>query len=242
MMDIRFLSAGMGQGTAQLEIGFRDRRIIYCGGVRMATPVKSPPVRVSRCDLLLLDAPVAEPKPGSPVVAARKLSDWVGRAVKRKGAAPAVVCGSFTAGFDAAWVLADAQVPVHCCRLLYDKLRRVANLGFPFGQLRRLNQSWPEEGVVLHLKKLWESNRTFDISRIDAAYAGPGRAVPDWASSAFRTGESEDRPGLVKYIGETGARVVAVGADCDDDTVVAIVRAGFSVHRVRSPIQLPLPL
>ncbi|MBW2278199.1 MAG: hypothetical protein JRF63_11945 [Deltaproteobacteria bacterium] len=236
-MDISLVPAGLDPGSAQLEIGFKDRRIVYCGGVRLKAPLFAPQIEITPCDLLLLDSVPAEPRPGSPKRVAAKLGSWISAQLDA-GRGPSVVCGSGGAALDVAWTLSRLDVPTRACRPLFEMIRRVERYGLPFPHLRRLEQSFPGSGVLLHLDRLWPSGRR----RGPVAYAGPGREQPTWADVAFRLGESEDRPGLVAYVKETGASKVALGPRCDETTATMLANAGVSVHRVGHPTQIPLPL
>jgi hypothetical protein len=236
-MDISLVPAGLDPGSAQLEIGFRDRRIVFCGGLRLTAPLFAPQIEISPCDLLLLDAAPAEPRPGSPKRAAAKLGSWVSAQIEA-GRSPAVVCGSAGAALDAAWTVARLDAPTRACRPLFEMIRRVERYGLPFPRLRRLEQSFPERGVLLHLSRIWPAGH----HRGPVAYAGPGRRQPDWVDVSFRLGESEDRPGLVSYVKETGASKVALGPRCDDTTAKMLADAGVAVYRVGHPTQIPLPL
>jgi len=236
-MDISMVPAGLDPGSAQLEVGFKDRRIVYCGGVRLQAPLFASPIEIATCDLLLLDVAPAEPRPGSPKRVAARLGKWVTEQLDA-GRVPAVVCGSAGAALDAAWTISRLDVPTRACRPLFEMIRRVEAYGLPFPRLRRLEQRFPRRGVLLHLDRIWSSRRR----RNPVAYAGPGREQPAWADVAFRLGESEDRPGLVSYVRETGAAKVALGPRCDETTAAMLTKAGVSVYRVGHPTQIPLPL
>jgi hypothetical protein len=236
-MDISMVPAGLDPGSAQLEIGFKDRRIVFCGGVRLKAPLFAPPVETMPCDLLLLDVAPAEPRPGSPKRVATKLARWISDQLAA-GQVPAVVCGSAGAAIDAAWTLSRMDVPTRACRPLFEMIRRVERFGLPFPRLRRLEQSYPDEGALLHLARLWPGRE----ADLPVAYAGPGRERPAWADAAFRLGEGEDRPGLVSYVKKTGAAKVALGPRCDRSTASMLTNAGVAVYRVGHPTQIPLPL
>jgi len=198
-MDIRLLPAGLDPGSSQLEIGFRDRRIIFCGGVRLTAPLFAPPAETAPCDLLLLDVAPAEPRPPSPKRTAKALARWISEK-SADGRPCAVVCGSRGAALDAARVATGLDAPLRASRPLFEMLRRLEHLGLHAPRLRRLEQSWPAEGIVLHLAELWPRTAAARSFRGRVAYAGPGRAAPDWSDAAFRLGEGEDRPGLVSYV------------------------------------------
>jgi len=236
-MDISLIPAGLDPGSAQLEIGFKDRHIVYCGGVRLTAPLFAPPAEIARCDLLLLDVAPAEPRPGSPKRSVSRLARWVAEQLDADQA-PVVVCGNAGAALDAAHTLARLEVPARACRPLFEMIRRVEGHGLSFPRLRRLEQTLPERDVLLHLERIW-TGRT---KRGSVAYVGPGREQPAWADAAFRLGESEDRPGLVTYVKETGASKVALGPRCDEATAAMLADAGVAIYRVGRPTQIPLPL
>ncbi len=240
-MDIRLLSSGLGPGAAQLEIGFGNRRILYCSGVRLSPPLHSPVAEVPKCDLLILDTPPAEPKPPSARTSSRRLAEWTTEQLAG-GRIPTVVCNNNLAALDAAWILSKLECTIHASRPLFEMLRRVEPMGFAVPRMVRLNQTWPTEGAVLHLDHLWPKSPFFDQTGGSTAHVGPGRTAPRWASISFRLGEKEDRPGLVSYVKQTGASQVALGPCCDATTASMIEKAGIRVHHVKSPTQMPLPL
>jgi hypothetical protein len=239
-MDIRLLPAGRGPGSALLEVGLHDRRIVYCGGVRLGRPFLGPGAEAAPCDLLLLDARVADPRPPSARRAGRQLADWAASVLP--GGRPVIACGNLTAALEAARSLLDAGLPVRAFRPLYEMLCRLAVHDFPTPGLHRLEEELPDGEVVLHAAGAWPSTRLAGSTGAAVAHAGPGRACPEWAALTFRLGEGEDRPGLVSFVRQTGATEVALGPGCDDETAAAILRTGVRVHRPPRPTQIPLPL
>jgi hypothetical protein len=239
-MDIRQYPAGLGPGSSQLEVAFKDRRLVLSSGVRMAAPLCASPTRIPECDILLLDARPAEPRPPSPRGVAAKIEEWI-EAETRRGRVPALVAGSIAAALDIACLTQRIGLPVRATRPLYELYCRVEKLGFAIPLLRRLEQEWPTRGAVIHLARLWAASARAERGRIPAAHVGPGRAVPDWAEAAFRLGEQEDRPGLVGYVQRTGATEVALGPKCDEATAARMRKSGIGVHRVPDPTQMPLP-
>ena len=239
-MDIRLLSSGFGPGSAVLEIGFQDRRILYCGGVRTATPLLGLPADPSPCDLLLLDAVPAVPRGIGPRTAARRLDAAV-RQVLADGAVAAVACGSRSAAIEAAYVLAQIDGPLVACRPIFEMLRRVERFGLAFPTLRRLEQTWPDSGAVLHYAHLLPQP-VGDSKLTRIIYAGPATAGTQSGGSAVRMGEGADRPDLVKFALGTGAAHVALGPRCDAQTAAMLEKAGALVSRVHHPTQIPLPL
>jgi hypothetical protein len=238
-MDIRLLSSGVGVGASILEVVYRSRSIVFCSGVRFAVPLHSSPVQVPRCDLLLLDAPAADPRPPSPRTASRELAAWTRERVANGVAV--VACGSVNAAIDAAWTLSSLGEPITATRPLFEILRRLETIGYSFPTLLRLNQEWPAAGVVLHYRRLWPRSPFF--RRTDAvAYAGPGRTPPAWAAAAFRLGEREDRPGLLAFVKQTGASQVALGPRCDAAMAPLLRKAGVDIRHLTEPTQIPLPI
>jgi hypothetical protein len=240
-MDISLQPAGLDPGAAQLEIGFKDRHIVYCGGIRLTAPLLAPAAEVARCDLLLLDVEPAEPRPTSPRRSGKKLAEWLAAELDRRRR-PAVVCGSRSAALDTAFALSRLGAPVRACRPLFEMLRRVEHLGLSVPDLCRLEQSWPEAGVTLHYASLWPRATKSRAYKGPVAYVGPGRAKPKWAKASFRLGEGEDRPGLISYVKQTGTSKVALGPRCDQATAAMLARAGVTVYRVDRPTQIPLPI
>ncbi len=238
-MDIRLLPAGLGPGSALLEVGYKGRSILFCGGIRASQPLHSAPLEIPRCDLLLIDTPCADPRPPSPKYAGRSLANWVLKS--REDGVPTVVCGTPNAAVDAAWILNEKEVPVVATRPLYEMLRRLESGGYKYKQLRRLNQDWPEEGVVLHYAHIWPQSSFFDQDR-PVAYAGPGRSGQPWASASFRLGEREDRPGLLSFVKETGASQIALGPMCDPATAAALRKLDLDVRHLQKATQMPLPI
>ncbi|MCP4601357.1 MAG: hypothetical protein GY847_12675 [Proteobacteria bacterium] len=240
-MDIRLLPAGLGPGSAQLEVSFRDRRIVFSRGVRLAgTSGAALAVEIPTCDLLLLDTAPAEPRPPSPKRVSARIVDWVNNTVSA-GEVPVLCAGSFAAAIDTAWALRHLDIKVRACRSLFEMLRRVQEAGYSMPCLRRLEQQLPRSGAVLHLSRLWADTGVARKSSAQVAYIGPGRAKPKWADVAFRLGEIEDRPGLVSYVQSTKASQVALGPSCDKTTSAMMQKAGINVYQVPDPTQMPLP-
>jgi hypothetical protein len=239
-MDFRLLPSGRGTGAAQLEVHYRDRRIVYTDGVRLAAPPHGKPAEIPRCDLLLLDTAPAEPKPPSPRRTAARLVDWVGDRLGRD--VPVVACGNKAAALDAARALFDAGIRLRAARGLYELLFRVAPHGFGVGDLYRLEQELPRDCAILYPARLWPSSRFAGREPARAVLAGPGRDLPAWAEVGFRLGEIEDRPGLVDYVAKSEASQVALGRSCDAATAAALQRTGVAVFRVKRPMQIPLPI
>ncbi len=239
-MDIRLLPTGLGPGAAQLEISFKERRIVFLGGIRLAGPIASPSAEFPQCDLLLLDIGPAEPRPPSPKHASAQIVKWLSSTVS-SGRVPVLAAGSLTAALDTAWALRHADINVRACRSLFEMFRRIEEAGYSMPKLRRLEQELPRGDAVLHLGRIWPNSPMASKNSAAAAYVGPGRTKPPWAEIAFRLGEGEDRPGLVTYVKKTGASQVAVGPRCDEATAAMLRKAGISVYRVSDPTQLPLP-
>jgi hypothetical protein len=239
-MDIRLLPAGRGPGAALLEVALGDRRIVYCGGVRLGKPFLGPAAEIPPCDLLLLDAAVADPRPPSPRRTARQLAEWAASALP--SALPVIACGNPTAALEAARALLDAGIPVRAYRPLYEMLCRLEEHDFPLAGLLRLEEELPAGAAILHAAENWAGSRLARSPGLRVAHAGPGRDRPAWAEESFRLGEGEDRPGLLEFVRRTGATEVALGPGCDDETAAAFVRAGIRVHRPPRATQIPLPL
>ncbi|MCP4674305.1 MAG: hypothetical protein GY854_02065 [Deltaproteobacteria bacterium] len=239
-MDIRLLPAGLGPGAAQLEVSFKERRIVFMGGIRLAGPIASPAAEFPECDLLLLDTGPAEPRPPSPKRATAQIVEWL-NSTTSLGRVPVLAAGSLTAAIDVAWSLRNVDISIRACRSLFEMLRRIEEVGYSLPRLKRLEQELPKGEAVLHLGRVWPDLSMASEKSAAAAYVGPGRAKPPWAEVAFRLGEGEDRPGLVTYVKKTGASQVAVGPRCDEATAVMLRKAGVSVYRVSDPTQLPLP-
>ncbi len=239
-LDIRLLPAGLGPGTSQLEVSFKNRKIVFCGGVRLSRPLIGSAARVEPCDLLVLDTEPAEPKPPSTRRVSAKLVEWV-VAMRTGGQVPVLVCASPGAAVEAAWALRDAESELRCCRPVFEMLRRLSHQiqGIPL--CRRLEQQWPSQGMVLHLVRLWTGSRWAGERDHPTAYVGPGRSTPPWADAAFRLGEGEDRPGLVSYVKQLGARQVALGMPGDGAFTKLLEKADVRVFQVHQPTQVPLP-
>jgi hypothetical protein len=238
-MDIRLLSSGLGPGSAALEIGFQERRILYCGAVRTATPLLGLPANPASCDLLLLDVAPAAPRGIAPRTAARRLDAAV-RGALAEGAVAAVACGSRTAAIEAAHVLGQIDAPLLACRPIFEMLRRVEKFGLACPKLRRLEQTWPSSGAVLHYAHLLPASiRGATSTRV--IHVGPMTAGSP-SAAAVRLGEGADRPELVEFALRTGADHVALGPRCDAQTAAMLEKAGAHVYRVHDPTQIPLPL
>jgi hypothetical protein len=240
-MDLCLYPAGLGPGSAMLEIVLQERRIAFCGGARLAQPLDAPSVDVPRCDLLLVDVAAADPRPPAPRRASNALAEWV-TARTSAGQVPVVACGTFAAALDAAWTVERLGIPVRACRTAFEMLRRVEPHRRVIEGLRRLEQEWPSAGVVLHMAHLWPASQFALDVRLEVSYAGPGRDVPPWASASFRLGESEDRPGLLELAKASGASEVALGPGCDEATAEFLGKAGLTIYKVHKPTQILLPL
>jgi hypothetical protein len=223
-----------------LEIGFQDRRILYCGAVRTATPLLGLPANPSACDLLLLDVAPAAPRGIAPRTSARRLDAAVRQAIA-DGAAAIVACGSRTAAIEAAHVLGQIDTPLLACRPIFEMLHRVERFGLVLPRLRRLEQTWPDDGAVLHYTHLLpqilgEAKATRIVS------VGPAAAGHASEGVAIRMGDGADRSELVEFALRTGATHVALGPRCDALTAALFEKAGALVYRVHHPTQIPLPL
>jgi hypothetical protein len=239
-IDIKLLPAGVGPGSAQYEVAFKKRTLLFSGGVRLARPLIFQPAEFPKCDTLLLDVKPADPRPPAPARVSAKLKAWAKDALAA-GQVPVIALGSLNAVFDAAWTLAFLDCEIRTSRPLFEMLRRVERLGFKVPALRRLNQTWPRGGVVLHLADLWPQSRFCGKASALAAYVGPGRAVPEWADAGFRLGECEDRPGIVSYVKQIGARQVVLGPACDERLFELLRKSGVEVYRVQHSSQMSLP-
>ena len=241
-MDICLFPAGTGPGSAQFEVSFKGRRILYCGGVRLTQPLCWQEAELPTCDLLLLDAKPAEPRPVSPKRVSKKLRKWVVDAVGA-GKMPVLCCGSIAAAVEAACTLRQTEEKVRACRPLFEMLCRVESSGFfPVSRLRRMEEQWPTSGAVLFLSRLWTRSSFRGVDSAAVAYVGPGRAKPEWADVSFRLGEGEDRPGLISYVRKTQASQVALGPNCDEATAKMLEKIGAKVYRVQRPTQMLLPI
>ncbi|MCU0664175.1 MAG: hypothetical protein MUC50_17835 [Myxococcota bacterium] len=241
-MDLRLVPAGLGPGSAMLEVSFKDRTILYCGGLRTGRPLSAPAVENQSCDLVLLDIPTAEPKPPSPQRTADRLFTWVASTLAKTQVA-IVACGTMAAALEVLWVLREGCLDVRAHRPVFECSRRLSTQGLAMPPLHRLDRSWPGTGVVLYMADAWKRAPLREtVPRGSVAFAGSGRAVPAFASISFRLGEPEDRPGLVSFVLSTGARQVALGPKADPILSDALAKAGIEVFRVSSPTQMALPL
>ena len=239
-MEIELFPAGLGPGTTQLKISFRDRQILYCGGVRSAKPLFSPPMEIPECDLLLLDFPTAEPRPAAPSRTAKEIAAWLSRMSTSHAAV--VACGSKTAALDAFWILRSLDIPISASRNLFELFRRSADVLGNMSGLSRLEQVFPRQGVVLVTQEQWEKSRFRSASLSDrTAYAGPGTGAPEDVTACFRLGEGEDRSGIAGYVKQTGASQIVLGRQCDEGLTDYLTKAGLNVFRVTRPIQIPFP-
>lgn len=235
-MEIRIFPAGLGPGSAQLMVAYRGRRILFTSGFRTAKPLAAPDIAYPECDLLLIDIEPADPKPPAPSRVASQLWDWARQAGAVDGIS-LIVCGNRAAALEVAWILRDYPEPVRVSRGLYDMFSRMARIGYSVVPTRRLETRWPRRGIVIHGSTGWLEK----VVPRRTVYAGPGRAVPAWASEGFRLGESEDRPGILAYVQRIGAREVAIGPRCDAGLEKLLLKGGIRPYRVSHPIQIPLP-
>lgn len=241
-MDISLFPAGIGPGSAQFEVSFKDRTILYCGGVRLTQPLCGVEAEVPTCDLLLLDAKAAEPRPESPKRVFKKLKDWV-METARSGKVPVLCCGSVAAAVESACTLNQTDESVRAGRPIFEMLCRIESAGFfPLSRLRRLEEEWPDSGAVLFQSRLWPRSNFRSAGSAAVAYVGPGRSKPAWAEVSFRLGEGEDRPGLVSYVEKTRASQVVLGPNCDDAIAKLLEKTGAKVYRAQRPTQMTLPI
>ncbi|MCP4198609.1 MAG: hypothetical protein GY762_15800 [Proteobacteria bacterium] len=237
-LDIRLFPAGLGPGSAQLEVAYKGCKIVFSGGVRLTAQNGFSPAEFSKCDLLLLDAAPAQARPPSPERVSEKLKRWVKKNIL-DGKVPILCFGSRGAVLDAAWSLRHMDNRVCAYRPIYDMLRRVERVGFSLTRLRRLGQRLPSHGIVFHFSHLWPGPK-IDEKDIRVAYVGPGKVVPTWASEAFRLGESESRSGLVSYVSKMQPSQVALGPRCDEATSKRLCEEGFQVYRIHESKQMLL--
>jgi hypothetical protein len=237
-LDIRLFPAGLGPGSAQLEVAYEDRRIVFSGGARLSSSLGFSSIEFSKCDLLLLDAEPAQPRPPSSKRVAERLKRWIKDTILN-GRIPVLCFGSRGAVFDTAWSLRHFDSRIYAYRPIYEMLRRVEGVGFTLNHLRRLQQRLPPKGIVFQFARLWPKSK-FGGNHIRVAYVGPGGTVPPWASEAFRLGESEDRSGLVSYVAKMQPSQVALGPRCDEATSKMLCKAGFRVYRIHEARQMLL--
>ena len=235
-LDMRLFPAGLGPGSAQLEVAYKDRKIVFCGGVRLASLTGFSPAEFSKTDLLLLDVEPAEPRPPSPERVIGKLKQWLKETAAR-GQIPVLCFGSLDAVFAAGWALRDGDSPVYAHRSMYEMMKRVGDAGVTPAVVRRLQQRPPKGSTVFHSSRLWPHSKLRGRG-LRTAYVGPGRAVPKWASAAFRLGESEARSGLVSYVTRMQPSQIVLGPGCDEATSSALSKAGFRVFRIHEARQM----
>ncbi len=239
-MEIELFPAGLGPGSAQLKLSYRNRRILYCGGIRLAKPLASPPSEVPTCDVLLLDVPASPQRPSAPSRAAKDLAAWLEPATRRGPAA--LLCSSKTAAIDAAWVFRSLPYKIHAARGLYDLLRHSAPfIGGP-PHLLRLGSKPVREGVLLVPEESWQKSAHCDrIAGTQIAQVGSTDNATPPVSASFRLGDGEDRAGLVTYIKQTGAAEVVLGRQCDESLLRLLTKSDINAFRVTHPVQIPFP-
>ena len=239
-MALRIYPAGLGPGSAQLEVSIKDRKILYCGGVRMARPLICAAAEVPRCDLLLLDAPISEPKPPAPATMSKALQAWLRACIDEKQR-PFMIFGNRAAALEAVYSASGLGRPLRVQRRLFEMIRRMS-VDLPLGNavLRLGKKVKDDEGALISIAD-WHKSRFFEEPDKRVAYIGPGRAVPPFADVAFRMGESEDRPGMLAYIKQTGATQVALGDMTDESLTEPLQEMGIEAFRLTHPEQIPLP-
>lgn len=239
-MEIELFPAGCGPGSAQLKISFYNRQILYCGGVRLTKPLFSPPLEVPRCDVLLLDVSSADAAPMSSSRAARDLSSWLEKT--RATGARVIACGSKTAAADVMWVLQSSGLKVHATRGLFEMYRRSSDIFQIQGNMMRLAQTPPVEGVLLVSADTWPKSRFYPLFPEDrVAFAGPKAECPKWAEASFGLGDKEDSRKIADYVQQTGADQLVLGRRCDDRLARRLSKIQADVFRVTRPIQMPFP-
>jgi hypothetical protein len=239
-MDIRLLSSGFGPGSAALEVSFRERRVLYCGAVRASSPLFGLPAEPTPCDLLLLDAAPAAPRGIAPRTAAHRLEAAVRGALAERRVA-SIACATRTAALEAAVVVSGLDTPFLAQRPIFEMLRRVERFGLAFLHMRRLEQTWPKEGVVLHYAHQPPpcSDDGVESRRVAVGPVFAGSRPP---AGAIRMAEGEDRAGLAAFVRRTSAQNVAFGPRCDEQVAALIEAEGAIVYRLHEPTQIPLPI
>ena len=242
-MDIRLLPSGFGPGSAQLEVSLKGQKIGLVSTLRFSQPLAAPSLVVPSCELLLIDVESAQPKPPAPKRVATRMLEWVTE-VLEDGRTPVLSVPSRSAALEVAWVLRSGEMSVKASRPVFEMLRRVAPFGYAITKLRRFDGRVHSGDVVVRMASGTsprDGNKSFDLGNAALAYAGPGRDIPTWAELGFRLGESEDRPGIVKFVKQTGASTVALGPRCDPEIGLALQKVGLEVYRVRRPSQTEFP-
>ena len=234
-MDLRLLPAGLGPGSAMLEIRFEGRKILYCGGLRVAKPLSGEAVAAPRCDLLLLDASPTLGRLVAPRTVRREFLEWVA-ARERRQVASAVVCDSRAAVYDVVSSVGRLPVPVHAHRSTYEMLRDTGYLGVGPDHILRLERSWPTGGLVLFSRRAWTSMR--EKVPGDVCFIG----APRNGEVSFGFGLGEGPRGLLAFARSTGATAVALGPRCGEAVAEVFQRAGFNAISSKRPVQLPLAL
>lgn len=239
-MALRIYPTGLGPGASQLEVSIKDRKILYCGGVRMARPLICAASEVPRCDLLLLDVPISEPKPPAPTTVSKSLQSWLAQCID-EAQRPFLIFENRAAAFDCIYSADRAGVSLRVQRRLFEMVRR-ASVELPIGNaVLRLGQKVNiGEGALISIAD-WHKSRFFSEPDKRVAYVGSGRALPRFADVAFRMGECEDRPGILAYIRQTGASQVALGDMTDETLTEPLQEMGVEVFRLTHPTQIPLP-
>jgi hypothetical protein len=240
-MDMQLHPAGLGPGSAQFELSFRGQHVVFCGGIRLGVPLATTRASIPKCDILLLDVEPAEPKPPSVKQESTRLIKWVQDALA-SSSLPLVACGNLTSAIDVMWALQSLNVEIRAVRPLFEIYRRFSRSNALSWRVLRLNQTWPKQGIVIHLSRLWPHSRYFGKVVAKIVYAGPGRMSPDWAETGFRFGEGEDRSGLVSYVRRSGAKQVALGPHCDQILAKLLAKNGARIYRAQGSMQIPLPL
>ncbi len=239
-MELELFPSGLGFGASQLLLTFKGRRILYCGGVRFAVPLFALPAEIPPCDVLLLDAPPAEPKPPAPRRVAAELvaslceMSTLGLVV--------VVTGTHSAALDAMGAVALLEFSTHASRGLFEMFRRCLPFFGTSGKIRRLSQRLPKDGILFVPLDRWMRSRFFAmVGKERVVFVGPRKISPSWASLSFRLGEGEDRAGLAAYAGQTHASHVILGQRCDDALAKSLLSNGMDVRQIIRPVQLPFP-
>ncbi len=238
-IEIELFSSGMGIGAAQLRITHQNRRIVYCGGIRSAKPLFSPPITIPECELLLLDFANSASAPPAPSRAGKELVELSKTLTSKLFA---VISTSCSAALEALWNLRAEEFPIYAEKRLYDMFRRLPDL---FGQRRklfRLTTKLPNCGSVMMMKDKWVNTKFAELfTPSNIIFVGEESSAPNQVKTVLRLGEVEDVLGTISYIKQTGTKQVVLGRNCTESLAERLLKTGIEVHRISHPVQIPLP-
>ncbi len=238
-MDLRLLPAGLSPGSAMLEIKFNGMTIVYCNALRLATPIAGEKAEAIKCDMLLLDTPVATSQFPAPSTVKKQLVSWSDSFKNRSGLS-AIVCSSKSDVFNAVAALSSLDISIFAHKNIFNMLRNTGYLTTEHSKIAPLTKKLPSLGTLLLPLKSWNSGSIFTNNIAASCIIGEGELKKP-TDERFIFGHRETEKILLAFARSTGAKSVALGAAYTVQNAEIFKKAGFNVYYSKKPVQLPLP-